>query len=58
MNQYLTEVMNRLSMGGLVGLLILLVVCLIIASIRSKKPNPAQKIKPAIPCPMCGQEVK
>lgn len=55
MNQYLTEVMSRLSIGGLIAILALLIVMFTIASIRSNRNSPTQSNKAGIPCPMCGK---
>ena len=58
MNNYLIGVMERLSIGGLVALLVLLLVCLVIASIRSKNaPKKTIQIVDS-KCPSCGQEIK
>lgn len=55
--EYLNGVMSRLSMGGLIALLVLLLICLLIATIRSSKATKEQNNKPVIPCPTCGQEI-
>lgn len=55
MSQYLSEFMDRLSIGGLVVMLVILIACLIIASIRSSKA-PAKKVLTV--CPTCGKGEK
>lgn len=57
MSQYLSEVMDRLSIGGLTALFFFLFICLLISILTSKKTATKQESKSAIPCPMCGQEV-
>lgn len=58
MSQYLTEVMSRVSVGGLSIFLIIVIVCLIISSIRSSKAKPKNSAVAAMPvCPTCGKEL-
>jgi len=59
MRQYLTEVVGRLSTGGLIAMLALLVVCIIISSIRGNRAK-AKPVTKAMACPLCGssKEVK
>ena len=56
MEQYLTEVMGRLSDGVLVTMLIVLSVWFVVL-IFKKSPDEKATQKQKMPCPMCGQEV-
>jgi len=55
--QYLDEVMSRISDGALITIIIALVIGLIVALFRGNPSSEAKQSK-AMPCPMCGQEVK
>ena len=54
MNNYLIGVMDRLSIGGLVALLVLFLVCLVIASVRSKVSKKSIQIVNDV-CEHCGR---
>ena len=59
MGQYLSEVMARVSVGSLSIFLIILIICLITASIRSKRANPTGiQISNNNTCPTCKQEIQ
>ena len=59
MEQYLSEVMARVSTGGLSIFLIIVFVCLIITSVRSKRATPTGiQISTNNTCPACKQEIQ